>query len=181
MRLFTAIDIPAEIRARLRAFVDRLRPAAKLSWSAVDNLHVTTKFIGEWPEARLQEVKDTLAKVPKAGPLEIGVGGFGWFPNPKNPRVFWVGIRGGEALLKLSKDTEQNLAAIGVAVEDRDFHPHLTLARRRDPVPLGDLRRVLDSLEAGAGEFGSFRATSFSLYLSAGGKYTRLQEFPLVS
>ena len=49
MRLFTAIDIPEEIKTRLRLLVDRLRSTAKLSWSPVANLHVTTKFIGEWP------------------------------------------------------------------------------------------------------------------------------------
>jgi len=50
MRLFTAIDIPTDLTEALRSFVSRLRPTAKISWSPVENLHVTTKFIGEWPE-----------------------------------------------------------------------------------------------------------------------------------
>ena len=88
MRLFTAIDIPGEIRARLQAFVNRLRPTAKLAWSPVENLHVTTKFIGEWPEPRLDEMKRTLASVPVNGAIEVTVKGLGWFPNPRRPRVF---------------------------------------------------------------------------------------------
>ena len=32
LRLFTAIDIPANIKVRLAALLDRLRPLAKLNW-----------------------------------------------------------------------------------------------------------------------------------------------------
>jgi len=182
VRLFVAIDIPSEIKARLRAFVDRLRPTAKLSWSPADNLHVTTKFIGEWPEERLGELKSALALVPRPGPVEVAVRGLGWFPNAKNPRVFWAGIEGGVSLQKLAEDTERQLTPLGVSVEERGFHPHLTLARRRDPVPLDKLRKVLEEQEQDSShhDFGSFQAASFVLYLSAGGKYTKLQEVPLV-
>ena len=181
MRLFTAIDIPPELKQRLRAFVDRLRPTARLTWSPVENLHVTTKFIGEWPEASLTMLKTALAGVPTPGSFEICVHGIGWFPNSKNPRVFWAGIEVSDALRKLAADTEDATAALGVPREDRGFHPHLTLARRRDPAPLDKLRQVLETLSPDSTEFGTFSATSFFLYLSAGGKYTKLQEFPLAS
>jgi 2'-5' RNA ligase len=183
MRLFVAIDIPSEIKTRLRAFVDPLRPTSKLSWSPVDNLHVTTKFIGEWPEERLGELKDALGQVPKPGLVEVAVRGLGWFPNAKNPRVFWAGIESGASLQKLAEDTERKLAALGVPVEERGFHPHLTLARRRDPVPLDKLRRALEQQgqDSSRHDFGSFQAASFALYLSAGGKYTKLEEFPLAA
>ena len=112
MRLFTAIEIPLQVKSRLRAFVDRLRPTAKLSWCPVDNLHVTTKFIGEWPNTNLSQLKDVLASVPRPGPVEIVVRGLGWFPNTKNPRVFWAGIEVNEPLRQLAVNTEQALAAI---------------------------------------------------------------------
>ena len=88
MRLFTAIDIPPGIADRLSAPLDRLRPLAKLSWTALGNLHITTKFIGEWPDHRLDEVMQALRAVPCPGPIEIAVRGLGWFPNDRNPRVF---------------------------------------------------------------------------------------------
>jgi 2'-5' RNA ligase len=177
MRLFTAIEIPSEIKTRLEAFVNRLRPTAKLAWSPVENLHVTTKFIGEWPEARLGEVKDALAPVATPGPVEIAIRGVGWFPNARNPRVFFAGIESGQELRTLAGDTERALAPLGISIEDRPFRPHLTLARQRDPVPLEELRRALAATPSE--DFGVFRAESFSLYLSASGRYTRLQEFPL--
>jgi 2'-5' RNA ligase len=184
MRLFTAIDIPTRIGDRLSALLDRLRPLAKLSWSPPGHLHVTTKFIGEWPEPRVEEVNRALAAVPRPGPIEIAVRGLGWFPDSRNPRVFWAGIEAGPELHTLAHDTGHSLAAIGVAMigtpmDELQFHPHLTLARRRDPVPLDRLRQELAALPST--DFGSFRAESFFLYLSKSGKYSKLQEFPLLS
>lgn len=180
MRLFVAIDIPAEIKDALRCFVDRLRPAAKISWSPVDNLHITTKFIGEWAEPRLEEMKRALTSVPVTGAIDINVKGLGWFPNSRRPRVFWAGVEGGEPLRALARATEQAAAQLGIPIEDRDYSPHLTLARLREAVPLERLHQTIESFPAGCGfDFGSFSARQFFLYLSAGGKYTQLAGFSL--
>jgi 2'-5' RNA ligase len=180
MRLFVAIDIPAEIRDALRCFVDRLRPAARIGWSPVDNLHVTTKFIGEWPKTRLDEITRTLTSVPVTGAIEIGIKGLGWFPNARRPRVFWAGVEGGEPLRFLAQATEQAVARLGVPIEERAYSPHLTLARISEAIPLDRLHQTIESFPAGCGfNFGSFSATQFFLYLSAGGKYTQLAGFPL--
>ncbi len=175
MRLFTAIDIAADVRERLRLFVAGLKPLAKITWSPVDNLHITTKFIGEWPEARLAEVKSALSAA-KADPMEIAIRSTGWFPNDRRPRVFWAGVEAPESLAQLAHRTEAALATIGVPVEDRPYSPHLTLARIRESVNLGPLRAALEKAPM---DFGSFRATEFFLYLSAAGKYTKLERFPL--
>lgn len=185
MRLFAAIDIPDDIKAALDAFQRRLRSTAKLSWSPVANLHITTKFIGEWPEARMEEMTRALAGVPVAGPIEIAVKGIGWFPNQRKPRVFWAGVDGGEPLRALARATDQAAARLGVPAEERPYSPHLTLARIREAVPgeavrLDALHDTLRTLPAGCGfDFGAFRASRFFLYLSAGGKHTQLAGFPL--
>jgi 2'-5' RNA ligase len=180
MRLFVAIDIPAEIKHALRCFVSRLRPTAKFGWSPVENLHITTKFIGEWPEPRLGEMKCALTSVSVKGAIDITVKGLGWFPSARRPRVFWAGVEGGEPLHALAQATEQAVAELGVPIEERAYSPHLTLARIREAVPLDRLHQTLDSFPAGCGfNFGSFTATQFFLYLSASGKYTQLAGFPL--
>ena len=180
MRLFTAIDIPDDLTEALRSFVNQLRPTAKIGWSPIENLHVTTKFIGDWREQRLDELKNVLASVPVNRAIEITVKGLGWFPNPRHPRVFWAGIEAGEPLRDLARATEHALAQLGVPVEKRAYSPHLTLARIREAVSLDLLQQTLQSFPAGCGfDFGSFKATQFFLYLSAGGKYTQLAGFPL--
>lgn len=180
MRLFTAIDIPEDVMEALRSLLQRLKPLAKLSWSRVENLHITTKFIGEWPEERLDEMKRALSAAPAPGPIEIAVRGLGWFPNERRPRVFWAGIDGGEPLRSLAQATEQAVAQLGVPVEERPYSPHLTLGRIREAVPLDALRKALQALPSECGfDFGSLRASSFFLYLSANGRYTQLARFPI--
>jgi len=83
-------------------------------------------------------------------------------------------------LSALARATERAVAELGVPIEERAYSPHLTLARIRETVPLDRLHQTLESFPAGCGfDFGSFRATQFFLYLSAGGKYRQLAGFPL--
>ena len=63
MRLFVALDLPYEMRRNLELLLHLLKPLARIQWSALENLHLTTKFIGEFPEARLEELKSALAAV----------------------------------------------------------------------------------------------------------------------
>ena len=72
--------------------------------------------------------------------------------------------------------TEEAVATLGVPAEPRAYSPHLTLARVRYAVPLDDLIKA-----AGDPDFGAFQASSFFLYLSSNGKYSKLAEFPLNS
>jgi 2'-5' RNA ligase len=176
MRLFTAIDLPAEMLEKLREFLARLRPLAKLRWSAVENLHITTKFIGEWPEARVDEMIATLRGVKQTLPIQISVRGAGWFPDVRRPRVFWAGVEAGEPLAMLAGSTERAVATLGVPIEARPFSPHLTLARVKDAVPVNALLS-----EIGNPDFGAFQVSSFFLYISADSKYSKLAEFPLNS
>jgi len=53
MRLFTGLELPDDVAGNLAELIRRLKPAARIHWSPPENLHVTTKFVGEWPEARL--------------------------------------------------------------------------------------------------------------------------------
>ena len=182
MRLFTAIDIPPDVKATLAALLDRLRPLAKLGWIPVEKLHITTKFIGEWPdkpEARLDDMKRALAAVACPAPVEIAIRRLGWLPNPRSARMLYAGVEANESLTALAAATERAVSGIGVPAEDRIYRPHVTLARTRKRVPLDALKRALAEIELSA--IGSYRASSFALYLSAAGKYTKLQEFSLTS
>ncbi len=179
MRLFVAIDLPGEVLAALDRMVARLRPLARISWGRLENLHLTTKFIGEWPEPRLEEVHAALRGLTRRAPIPIQVRGLGFFPNRRAPRVFWAGVEAPGALAELAGATERALAKLGVAEERRPYSPHLTLARIKEPVPLGGLHEAIDQLAST--EFGAFTADRFCLYQSvlrpAGAVYTRLAEF----
>ncbi len=181
MRLFTGIALPEPILERLERVLARLRPTAQLRWSPVENLHITTKFIGEWPDERLSEVHQALTALPPRSPIPISVEGLGWMPNPHNPRVFQAGVHAGSQLAALAADTENALAPLGIPAETRPYSPHLTLARISRAAPLTAIRKAIEKLESV--EFGAFEADRFLLYRSqtkpTGSVYTTLAEFEL--
>lgn len=180
MRLFTGIDLPEHVRERLERLLMHLRPSAHLKWSPVYNLHVTLKFIGEWPEEKLPKLETALRSIQRRAEIPIEVKSLGWFPNAHHPRVFWVAVYGGDALSELARDIDGAVGPLGIAKEDRAFTAHLTLARIKEPVPLQALRSAIEQLESV--EFGSFVADRFYLYRSqpgaAGSIYTKLSEYP---
>jgi 2'-5' RNA ligase len=183
MRLFTGIDVPYQMRRNLELLLELLRPAASIAWSPLGNLHVTTKFIGEWPEDRLAELRAALSGVPRPGPLRLGLKGLGWFPNPHAPRVFFAAIEHPPELAQLAAATERACAALGVPEERRAFSPHLTLARIKSPAPLIELKRAIAGLPSA--DFGGWEAGEFHLYQSqlrpGGSVYTKLASFSLAS
>jgi 2'-5' RNA ligase len=125
LRLFTAIDIPADVRAALASLLDRLRPLAKLHWIPVEKLHVTTKFIGEWPEERLEELKRALGAVTGPAPVDVAIRRVGWLPNPRSARMLYAGVEasaGGGSDLSPARDSGPN-AQEGLAerTETRTF------------------------------------------------------------
>jgi 2'-5' RNA ligase len=181
MRLFTGLDVPWQMRRNLELLIELLRPKAGISWSPLGNVHVTTKFIGDWPEHRLDELKRALAAVPRSGELQIAIRGLGWFPNPHQPRILIVGVDGGPALASLAKATDEACAALGIEPENRPFHPHLTLARVRAPRPLFELKKAIADLPDT--DFGAYPAGEFHLYKSdlrpGGSVYTKLASYSL--
>ena len=121
MRLFTAIDLPDDLVATLAGVVEKLRPTAKIKWSPKENLHITTKFIGEWPKERLDELTAALKALPAREPIPIAVRGLGFFPNPHSPRVFWAAVHAGPELATLARLTDQALdvATADLTVDER--------------------------------------------------------------
>ena len=183
MRLFTGLELPVHVESELDRVLKLWREVAPgLQWSPLENLHITTKFIGDWPEARLQELKDALACVPKPGALAIAVLGVSWFPNPHQPRSLFAAIDSvPRGLLDLAGHTQDALARIGIPREQREYKPHITLARVNSaPAPeLSALQRAIG--ESPSLEFGMIEAKSFFLFLSQpesrGSIYKKLAEF----
>jgi RNA 2',3'-cyclic 3'-phosphodiesterase len=180
MRLFIGIDLTPEVIANLEGLLERLKPAAQINWSPPRNLHITTKFVGEWPEERLEELKSALGTLPARQPINIAIEKLGFFPNPHAPRVFWAGVHAGDDLAALARDTEEAFAPLGIVKEERAYSPHLTLARIKTPGKQPALLQAVAKLPSL--NFGSFAADRFYLYQSrtapTGSVYTKLAEFP---
>jgi 2'-5' RNA ligase len=181
MRLFTGLDLPQEVVNRIAAFLERVRPAAPINWTPAANLHITTKFIGEWPEEKLESLRTALGGLPARPVIAVHIRKVGFFPNPHAPRNFWCGVEAA-GLPELAADTDRATIPLGIAPEKRAYSPHLTLARIKDRVPMQPLREAIAA--SPSPDFGSFQAESFFLYRSqlkpSGSVYTKLAEFPFV-
>jgi RNA 2',3'-cyclic 3'-phosphodiesterase len=182
MRLFTGIALPPHVLDKLARVLKGLRPLAPLKWSPVENLHITSKFIGEWPETRLKAIEDLLEHLSSTGGFEVTVAGFGYFPNPHNPRTLFAGIQSGPELAELASRIDQALGPLGVAHENRPYSPHLTLARIKNE-NIRELREHIAHMTNF--DFGRFQVSEFHLYLSKtgpnGSTYTQLETYSLPS
>lgn len=184
MRLFVALEIPAEVRTRLAALIRELRALApEVKWVRAENLHLTLKFIGETESAKLDAIRAALAEVRSGHAIALLVQGLGFFPDDQRPRVLWAGTRVPDHLAQLAIDTDAVVASLGFPRERRPFAPHLTLARLAGtPIP-EPLREAIqrDAVRA----FGAWQAREFHLIESrlkpAGAEYTTVQSFPFVS
>ena len=192
MRLFIALDLDLSIRRRIAQFMDGVRGfAPDARWVSAESLHITLKFIGEWPAERLDELKRTLAEV-RGQPAEITFSGTGFFPTSKSARVFWVGIQAGPELASLADAVDAATSALGIEKEQRGFTPHLTLARTGSGRPQRvssdranpGFRRLQEKLAAvPAPTFGTMSPREFFLYESKlspkGAEYSKLESFRL--
>lgn len=137
-RVFCAIELPSEIRKQIVQHASRLRtqlPEVHASWSREENLHLTLKFLGELPTARVEALSRAAERAARVvGAFELGVEGCGSFPPRGRPRVLWIGIAdptGG--LDQLYRALEDECRQEGFDREKRELHPHLTVARVRKP------------------------------------------------
>jgi 2'-5' RNA ligase len=180
MRLFVAVDIPDDVRAAIAAVVAKLRRTCEAArWVRLEGAHVTLKFIGEVPAEKTEAIKAALATVRFPSAIKIFFRGIGFFPNERRPRVLWAGVVVGPELRTLAAAVENSLEPLDFAREQREFSPHVTLARFTSPEKIESLRAAIAA--AGQLEFGSVVANEFHLYQSilkpGGAEYTRLASF----
>ncbi|HEY3823272.1 MAG TPA: RNA 2',3'-cyclic phosphodiesterase [Bryobacteraceae bacterium] len=183
MRLFTGIALPEPVRDNIARVLRELRPLAPLTWSPVENLHITSKFIGEWPEERLSVLKKVLEKLDSPSGFDITIERFGWFPNPHRPHALFIGVQAGPELTALATTTEEALAQLGIPREKRPYSPHLTLARiKLEHLKQQNIRPVREHIANMTNfHFGTFPVSEFHLYLSRRSAYTPLVTYPLLA
>jgi len=182
VRLFVALDIPEVVRVAVESLIGELKPLDdSWKWVRAVNLHVTLKFLGEVAPDKPAKIVEALRTAPTHGPVALKFHGLGFFPHERRPRVLWVGMDAPPSLMGLAAAVEAALAGVGFAREERDFTPHLTLARSKSATASPQLREAIAALPAR--QFGMRDASTFHLVesriKSAGPEYTTLESFPL--
>ena len=146
-RVFIAIELPSVVRKNLSDHINRLRkalPDVHASWSREENLHLTLKFLGDSPVAKIEALSQTAQRAAgRFQPFDMIVGCCGAFPPRGQPRVLWIGIDDPSGkLTELHRSLEGECAKAGFAREKRPFHPHLTIARLRKPQGSSQLAKL---------------------------------------
>jgi 2'-5' RNA ligase len=137
-RLFVAVPVEDDVRAGVARLMEQLagapidvRAPGQPRWVGIHGLHLTLRFLGATPDARLAELSEAVAAASRGvAPFRVELNGGGAFPAPERPRVLWIGIGEGEAsLVRLAGRLNDELQRLGWPRDDRPLQAHLTLAR----------------------------------------------------
>jgi RNA 2',3'-cyclic 3'-phosphodiesterase len=190
MRLFIGVELDDRVKAaagdvaeRLRQRLQRAAPALVARWVATENLHITIWFIGEVGDERAAAIADVLRHPFETHAFDLALAGCGAFPPAGPPRVFWIGVGGGQAAMQsLYGEVGHRLAPLGFEPERRAYTAHLTVARVKDP-GRGTSRVVRDTLAELPASCGSSPIQAVTLFRSRlsprGAAYEPLVRVPL--
>jgi len=188
LRLFVAISIPEPVRdeiIRVQQELQPLVPRDVIRWAKSDQFHLTLRFLGDVPADGVEELKKSAGAVCRnARSLSLRAEGVGFFPNPRSPRVIWVGINDREGrLVDLQRQVEVAVGTFSPEPGEKNFMGHATLGRLKNPRPadIRDLAGRAQSLEKRL--FGEWTAQEIEIIRSelspAGARYTLLAAFRL--
>ena len=152
MRLFVAITPSEEAVAHLDEFLDVRRDAGEgWRWSAFDQWHLTLAFCADFPERRIDDLEERLARAAaKRAPVRARLAGGGAFPDVGRARVLWTGLETDPAterteVERMAAGARAAVAKAGGTVDGQRWRAHLTVARIGRPVEATNWVRLLDA------------------------------------
>jgi 2'-5' RNA ligase len=149
LRTFIAINVPPAVLDTITRIQNRFKSLGlHASWVKPGNIHLTLKFLGDTDPDRIPGIQDKLTEtLASFACFQLSLDSVGVFPDTKNPRVLWLGLKDEEGALKtLQADIEKALESIGFPREQRPFSPHVTLARVKSPKGKKQLKDELDAV-----------------------------------
>ncbi|MGZ4543140.1 MAG: RNA 2',3'-cyclic phosphodiesterase [Mycobacteriaceae bacterium] len=151
MRMFVALIPPEnvidDLDTFLRAGQGGAASSTSLRWTARAQWHITLTFM---PAVAQRQLDDLMKRLDRAagrrGSFVLSLAGSVAFPRADRARVLGVGVDASDAeeLRRLAVGTHAAAARSGAEVARGRFHPHLTLARLRQPAEVGGWVRTLE-------------------------------------
>jgi RNA 2',3'-cyclic 3'-phosphodiesterase len=187
IRSFLAFELPPEIKEQVRQVSENLkRSKMDVRWVKPDNIHLTIVFLGDVREGDISAIVREIEQVCCGfHPFDIYLKGLGLFPDRRRPRVLWAGYDGDIERMESLRDVlHERLIPFEIKAEKRQFKPHLTLGRFRNPgkgnLNLDEILNLHGSLSSP-----SFQMSELVLFKSElrpqGPEYTRLESWPLTA
>ncbi|XGC80165.1 RNA 2',3'-cyclic phosphodiesterase [Bdellovibrio bacteriovorus] len=113
-----------------------------VKWVPIDNFHVTVTFFGDTPEQNIPRIEEVLNQVcANFAPFDLKIDDVGAFSNEHDARVLWLGVQKKRRFQELKEELENTFfdAELLKQKEERDFSPHLTFGRLRNPRSVKDM------------------------------------------
>jgi 2'-5' RNA ligase len=187
-RLFIAVTLPEEVKAKIEAAQVELRralPGPGVRWTRREQFHLTLKFLGDVDVARVQPLEETIRAACRGfSALQLRAERVGFFPDLRYPRVIWAGVQDQTGQLPgLQQAVDAATRGFTTEPKEQRFTGHVTLAR------IKAIRRpeaeALGQAAAGLAErlFGQWTAGEVELMRSVlspqGARHTSLAAIPL--
>lgn len=112
MHLFVAIELPPQIKKNFSQLYERLKEIQGLQAIQPNNLFIPLLFK---ETTKIESLVQKLKELPK---IELEIEGFGFYPNPKNPKV-----------LSLTINKTKELDEMIKSINERPFSPRLNIAK----------------------------------------------------
>lgn len=175
IRLFVGIEPPQPVKQQL---VTLMGGIAGARWQHYQQLHLTLRFIGEVDRHTANDVLVALDRLTHPS-FEAFVHGTGVFEKRLLPHTLWAGVEPEASFRALHNKVDQALRLAGIDQDQRQFKPHITLARLNQQS--GPLHGFLEA--HGGLRSASFTVDSLCLYesrlTSAGSVYEIIERYPL--
>jgi 2'-5' RNA ligase len=170
-RLFLAISIPEAVKTRIERTQSALRSelaAGRIRWTPREQLHLTLHFLGNVSPQKVEALAETVRSACLGfAPLHLSAERIGFFPNPRRPRVVWVGVGDhGAHLPRLQRALVAAVAPFTTETAKEDFIGHVTLGRVKS-LSRTEAERLADAAGGAADQFfGEWDAGQVELFRS---------------
>ncbi len=125
MRVFTAVEVPEAVKDKLLAASAEF-DAKGITIVRREALHITLQFLGERDETETNEIVKDLDSVEQK-PFRVSLNGLSYFEKNHPTVIFAKVLQGGSELAGIY----DKLSSAILEKEEREYTPHVTLARVR--------------------------------------------------
>jgi len=117
----------------------------KIKWVNSEQFHITLFFLGDTDEEMIPRVRTQVGNLlDQFSSFYINLSGLGVFKNINKPRVLWAGIYDYDTMKDIKERIDEEMVALGFPRDEREFRPHLTMARLKW---INDKEKLKDLLE----------------------------------
>ncbi|MCC6138467.1 MAG: RNA 2',3'-cyclic phosphodiesterase [Bdellovibrionaceae bacterium] len=133
----------------------------EVRWVQPDMWHVTIQYLGDLNASKKSELIQFLESWEPPVEwqnMELRMHGVGAFPSEFTARVLWLGLQKNQSLLDARDSLNASLKALDFIEDEKEYTPHLTLARFRNLFNAKELTQL-----GGRKHFGDYKVDEIML------------------